>query len=214
MCESNCCSVHKHTNINWMIRVGNNLKNTISSEVGKEIVRSRLWPFFYLFVQFVSLLEAQGTASSGLVQTHFCDWKASSVGKWDLEPRIYRIPFHAQQYRILPLHIHFLDWWNHKENWHSTIILSDLYWTMWKHRSRESCGQHTKRNHSTRCPKLVHYSTSEPFGNNYNTIANNAPVWEGSPVLKMMAEVHCHRRVVCWRFFVVEAKSGQTRVIA
>jgi hypothetical protein len=30
----------------------------------------------------------------------------------------------------------------------------------------------------------------------------------------MMAEVDCHRRVVCWQFFVVEAKSGQTHVIA
>jgi hypothetical protein len=30
----------------------------------------------------------------------------------------------------------------------------------------------------------------------------------------MMAEVHCHRRVVGLRFFVVEAKSGQTSVIA
>jgi hypothetical protein len=92
-------------------RFGNlsNLKNTISSEAGKEIVRSRLCPFFYLFVQFVLLLEAQGTASSGLVQTHFCDWKVSSVGKWDLKPRIYRIPFHARQYRILPL-TYTLSW--------------------------------------------------------------------------------------------------------
>jgi hypothetical protein len=64
------------TSIQTLIgRFGNlsNLKNTISSEAGKEIVRNRLCPFFYLFVQFVLLLEAQGTASSGLVQTHFCD---------------------------------------------------------------------------------------------------------------------------------------------
>jgi hypothetical protein len=49
------------------------------------------------------------------------------------------------------------------------------------HRSRESCGQHSHKKKSfnamaKQCPKLLHYSTSEPFGNNYNKIANNAPV--------------------------------------
>jgi hypothetical protein len=73
------------------------------SKMMTDIVRSKLCPFFYLFVQFVLLLETQGTASSGLVWTHFCDWKASSVSKWDLKPRIYCISFHEWQYRIIPL---------------------------------------------------------------------------------------------------------------
>jgi hypothetical protein len=37
------------------------------SKMMTDIVRSKLCPFFYLFVQFVLLLETQGTASSGLV---------------------------------------------------------------------------------------------------------------------------------------------------